>query len=243
MGWERMKSNGLFGQETELLKSKLVDVIVAAHDRHVEAQEVSGQPGQGVYAQLWRALPAVCTEAVRSQWASVETVQPGRAGYRLPVLQDTVIFPWRPPHGGDPAITPFITSPSRAQLFALKPNAQAMLDLDGIDPNSSDDDFEGSLNEVVELAAERHLRVVMVAVESDASRLRRITWGVVEPAIDDSTVRFYGIEPLLIRDEAALEPSVSDMAATQALSDEHTFASGPAPQRIVKKRETGTDDK
>lgn len=238
-----MESNGLFGQETELLKSKLVDVIVAAHNRHVEAQDVSGQPGQSVYAQLWRALPAVCTEAVTTQWASVETVQPGRAGYRLPVLQDTVIFPWRPPHGGDPTITPFISSPSRAELFTLKPNAQAMLDLDGVEHDGSDSDLEEALHEVVELAAERHLRVVMVTVESDASRLRRITWGVVEPAIDDSTVCFSGIETLLIGDDAALDLPAIGTAPTKAGPGEHTFASSLAPKPIVKKRDTGTGDK
>lgn len=238
-----MKSNGLFGQETELLRSKLVEVIVAAHNRHVEAQAVSGQPGQSVYAQLWRALPAVCTEAVAAQWASAETVQPGRAGYRLPVLLDTVIFPWRPPHGGDPTITPFITSPSRAELFTLKPNAQAMLDLDGFEPDASDDDLEGALHEVVELAAEQHLRVVMVAVESDPSRLRRITWGVVEPAIDDSTVCFSGVEVLLAGDDTAAELSAVDMSPTKTAPEAHTFASGQAPTPIVKKRDTGTGDK
>ncbi|WP_020578327.1 hypothetical protein [Actinopolymorpha alba] len=237
-----MQSNGLFGDDTELVKSQLVDAIVTAHMKHVEAQRVSGQDGQSVYGQLWRALPTVCTNTLQRNWMNAVTVQPGRAAYHLPVLQDSVIFPWRPPHGGDPAVTPFITSPSRADLFTLKPDPQAMLDLDDIDPAESDDEPQVELNEVVEFAADHHLRVVMVAVESDASRLWRITWGVIEPQ-SDSTVRFIDPEVMFLGDDLAVKTPADTSAKTKSGSDERTFASGPAPQPIVKKRDTGTSDK
>ena len=225
---------------SHLLKSKLVDAIQAAHLRHVESQRVSGQAGQSHYGLIWKSLPVDCVNAIQEQWANAGKVQPGRAGYHLPVLQDTVIFPWRPRGGGDPRSTLFITSPSRGGLWTLTPHAQGMLELGGFDVAAPDSDPEPELHEVVEFAEVEHLRVVIVAVESDMSRLRKITWGVVKPEID-GTLHFADPEVLYLADDLSVTPD-SKASTARAAIEQHTFASGLAPQPIVRKRETGTGD-
>lgn len=247
-----MESEGLFGEDTELLKSKLVDTIRAAHLRHVETQRVSGQVGQSHYGLIWKSLPVDCVAAVQKHWVRATTVHPGRAGYQLPVLQGTVIFPWRPRGGGDPDTTPFVTGPSRAGLWALSPDPQGMLELGDLGADSPDAALE-DLREVVELAEAAHLRVVIVAVESDVSRLRQITWGVAEPALD-GTVRFVEPETLYVGDDLDTVAAAPATAATPIITaptvadagstpDERTFATGTVPNPVVRKRPTGTDDK
>lgn len=240
---------GLFGPDADALKHKLVEKIVAAHRRHVEAQTVSGLADQSHYGLLWKALPQACTDAVLNHRISADTVSPGHLGYKLPVLDGTVIFPWRPRRGGDPTRTRFITNPSRGSVFNLMPNPQAMFALAETDvevDESSDDEVE--LHEVVDFASQEHLRVVVVAVESDATRLWRISWGGVKPN-EDGTLRFVDPEVLFTGDEAQTETQGAKARAKApeaplkpAQETERPFDAGPAPQPIIKKRDTGTDE-
>lgn len=221
-----------FGADTEEVVSKLIKAIKDTHDRHVEAQKVSGQKGERVYAQLWSALPAVCTEALRKNWVTCTTVKPGRAGYELPVLHETILFPWRPPGGNDPEVTPFITSPSRGSLFATPPSDQGMLDLEGASAIESPEhasEAEVRLDDVMGIAEKERLAVVVVGVVSGAANLWKIVWGEVNPKADGSgLLEFSSFDELYVPDHDAI--------VTAREEEGRTFDAGQPRRAIVKKR-------
>jgi hypothetical protein len=236
---------GLFGVNTDKIKQKLVEAIDAVHRRHVEAQLVSGATDQSHYGLIWKALPPACINALLNVVVTTDTVNAGRAGYKLPVIDGTVIFPWRPPNGGNPSKTRFITSPSRGLVFDLKANVQEMLDLAGfVSDVETLGEIEMDLVQLVGFARDENLRVVVVAVESDVTRLRCISWGEVIPN-DDGTVRFIDPETLFSGDEARVDTiaSVPDVSNKPDGSAARSFDEGLPPKPFVKKRTTAANFK
>jgi hypothetical protein len=125
-----------------------------------------------------------------------------------------------------------------------------MLDLPEYEPMGDQQDHdETGLHQMVDFASHEHLRVVVVAVESDAKRLWRISWGEVEPN-EDGTLRFIEPELIFAGDETLVGRRVSALNATTTESplrlvgaSTPSFDAGLPPQRIIKKRSTGTGDK
>lgn len=166
------------------LAEVVVGALTEAHESLAAAQAVSGQPGQAVYAQIWRSLGPALAEKLAEQRPDVQLIRPGRAAYKVPVIGDVVLFPWRPAGGRGPTDVPFGTSPTRNLLW-LVPPLPAMLGF-------VDDTDDGTLEEasttaaavvatqVFDEAARRHLRVVVAAMTSDAQRRHRIEWGEAE---------------------------------------------------------------
>lgn len=219
-----------FGADTPEVKSTLIKCISETHMRHVEAQRASGQAGERVYAQVWNALPTECNRVIRDGWLTSTTVKPGRAGYKLPVLHNTLIFPWRPPAGGTPEQTAFLTSPSRSMIFSMHPDAQGMLELDELTTAERSVDTKDMIADVMGLAEQERLSVVVVAAVSSSAGLWKIVWGEVLPS-DDGTglLMFSSFEELHVAD--------SDLGAQEAdQDDERSFDAGQPPRPIITRR-------
>ena len=199
----------------------IAEALVEAHDDLAAAQLVSHQPGNGVYAQIWRTLPRVVAIKLASCF-HVELVKTGRAAYQLPVVEDALVFPWRPAGGHKPADVRFGTSPARSGLWTL-PIVQDAFDFaaqPGIAAEQEDTDAPGCADvvEVVAEATRRNLRVIIVAMTADADRLRRIEWGQATLR-GDQTLGW--VSHAVLRDEASDSmPSSTSVA---------TFADGTPP--------------
>lgn len=202
----------------------IVEALSEAHEDLAAAQVVSRQLGNGVYAQVWRSLCTSLTTRLGSRY-DVQLIRPGRASYRVPVIGDALLFPWRPPGGHEPLGVPFGTSPTRRSLWTVQ---QPLPLLELTSPEPSPESVDQAAREVFEEAGQRHLRVILVAVTSDALRLRRIEWG--EVALRDETIVWLTNE-VLFDDDSAPQPSDVDTEAFSA-------GSPPAANLVLR----GADD-
>ncbi|MFE6645106.1 hypothetical protein ACFVJS_00990 [Nocardioides sp. NPDC057772] len=233
----------LFGDRTDELRKLVVTELLATHRRHVEAQKASGQSGQIVYGAIWHALPANVVHAITGRWPNTASLRLPHAGYSLPIIGDTLLVPWRPPLGGDPNNTPFVTSPSRAAMFHRIPESEPTLFDIEPDPTSVPVEIDPDLLRDIQAASGQYERVAVVAMESDPTRVWRITWGEVV-ANADGTLRF--LDPVVIYtdDEFADTPPAPPLTKpTTAVRDDDSFNTGVPPKPIIRKRETGTDDR
>lgn len=160
---------------------RVVDALSEAHNDLAAAQAVSRQDGQGVYAQIWRSVCVSLTKGLSGRY-DVQLIKPGRAAYKVPVIGDVMLYPWRPAGGGEPTEVLFGTSSTRERLWSV-PLIQEVLNFeteDETDEESSPLEMSEQTARAAEVFAEArrlHLRVVIVAMTSDASRLRTIEWG------------------------------------------------------------------
>lgn len=173
----------------EDLTSQIVAALSEAHDDLAAAQAVSRQDGQGVYAQIWRSLCVALSTKLSDRY-DVQLIKPGRAAYKVPVIGDILLYPWRPAGGGAPSEVLFGTSFTRERLWSL-PVIQEVLNFEASDVESEEDsptapapDDDADVTAVLAEAARLHLRVVVVAMTSDAKRLRTIEWGEAALAAD-----------------------------------------------------------
>ncbi len=206
-------------------RAALIEVIVEAlseaHEDLAAAQVVSRQSGNGVYAQVWRSLCNALVARLGSRH-DVELIRPGQASYRVPVIDDALLFPWRPPGGHEPLAVPFGTSPTRRSLWEVQ---QPLPLLDLIAPEAGPESLEQATKEVFEQAAQRHLRVVLVAMTSDARRLRRIEWG--EVALRDETIVWLNNE-ILFDDDTTPQPATVN-------ADTFSAGSPPAANLVLRR--------
>lgn len=164
------------------LATRIVEALSEAHDDLAAAQAISRQEGQGVYAQIWRSVCVALSKKLSGRY-DVQLIKPGRAAYKVPVIGDVVLYPWRPAGGGEPTKVLFGTSSTREQLWSL-PVIQGVLNFDTVHESEGEaslahplPDEDASAADVFAEAARLHLRVVVVAMTSDANRLRTIEWG------------------------------------------------------------------
>lgn len=179
--------------DVEDLASAVVKVMKEAHENLAAAQVRSHQQGEGVYGLIWRSLCPELSARLREERLEAQAITAPGVPYKLVVIGDAVLFPWRPAGGNTPSSVAFGTSPARRRLWS-QTNGQALLPLDGAElavvdvrgkaTEASESVSDGKeIEEVFDEAHRRHLRVVIVAMTSDARRLRRVEWG--EASLDE----------------------------------------------------------
>ena len=194
------------------LRKLVIDALREAHKNLSDAQAVSLQSGHGVYAQIWRSMSTSLAAALAERY-DVQHVKLRYAPYKVPVIGDYLFFAWRPSGGSEPIEVPFGTSDTRLRLWQ-QPIGQGVLDLqadeDTTQPpeGASGIDDSDSAREVFEAADQRKLRVVIIAMTSDAKQLRFIEWGEVVLA-DDLTLDWLSHDTLLSVDSSSVPASVS----------------------------------
>src|SRR5213082_3486600 len=82
-----------FGRLGPQIRDQLGDMISSEHEASVDAQEASGHRSHGVYGQFWRGILEKFESFGRLPGATL--IRPGDAPYKLPVVNEVALFPWR----------------------------------------------------------------------------------------------------------------------------------------------------
>lgn len=214
--------------DVEGLASAVVEVMKEAHENLAAAQVRSRQQGEGVYGLIWRSLCPELLARLREERLEAQAITAAGVPYKLVVIGDAVLFPWRPAGGSTPSSVAFGTSPARRRLWS-QTHGQALLPLDGAELAVADVEDESTkasesvsadavIEDVFDEAQLRHLRVVVVAMTSDARRLRRVEWG--EASLDEEGKLDWTPETIY---------SAEDSLATPTSTTAQTFADGEPP--------------
>lgn len=229
------------------LAASVVKAMAGSHENLAAAQLTSQQSGQGVYAQIWRSLCLELAATLSAARYDVQMLKPGHASYKIPVIGDVLLFPWRPAGGHEPTEVCFSTSATRAALWS-HPMLPDIIDLGSNTTENAaldDDTAAGSAVglaevdavasvavEIFEAARRQHLRVVVIAMTSDSQRLRSIEWG--EATVDSGGfLRWVSHEVL----------SNAASAATPADTNPRAFSAGTPPPSGVRLRQDMTGSK
>lgn len=169
-----------FGEYGVHIRGRVAELVRAQHAAMVSAQEVSGHRGQGVYGLFWRGILEQFEAFDNLPHATL--IRPGKASYRIPVINGVALFPWRWGRGrGDElASATFATSDARLAMFELDDvPIQGKLDVAVLETNLTDEEKE--LAETVEAAINNDSvttnRVVVVAISSSPMGLHAVSWG------------------------------------------------------------------
>ncbi len=209
----------------------VVEVVRSRHDRFAEAHQISGSRYTFGFGSQWRDLLDDVQEALRNRGYRTHKLPP--AGYKLPVVNDSLLYVWRVPESVD-AVSSFASSPTRLNGFS----AQLL------DPTLFEPGFMGELEsepavaspEETELkrvvrAAGDVMPLVLVMVHSSPRQLQSIQWAVAELDQETGEVKLHG-------QESIWEPELSVL---DAVTDVESFDSGtPKGPMIEPQEQEGT---
>lgn len=176
-----------FGEFGVHIRARVAELVREEHTALVDAQEASGHRSQGIYGQYWLGILERFEEFDNLPHATL--IRPGRAPYRIPVINGVALFAWRwgRARGVEIASVPFATSDARLAMFELESVAtQGKFEIGMPDTGLSDEEKE--LAEAVEAAmADASVtanKVVVVAISSSPMGLHEMTWGEATVTID-----------------------------------------------------------
>lgn len=224
-----------FGSQGVHIRERVAELVRAEHTASADAQEASGHRSRGVYGEFWRGI-LECFEELGSL-PHATLLPPGRAPYKIPVINGVALFPWRYGRDRDEdlALTPFVTSDARAAVFALGGSVtQGELDLGVPGPGLTAEEQE--LAEAVEAAISDSLvtanRVVVVAISSSPMGLHAMSWGGVTFTSDGRLE--WGFS------ENLMDVSVSGPAGV--VESEKTFTAGEPPAKVIRLQSEPDDE-
>lgn len=205
------------------VRDVLVEAVRSVHGRFAEAHLVSESRYAIDFGSQWRDLLAEANEALVDRSFQSHKLRP--AGYKLPVVNDCLIYVWRIPDSADPA--DFASSTTKKNGFSAQPPDPTLFD-----PVIEDEPVEPEqpgLERVVRAAGEV-MPVVLVIVHSSPRQLQSIEWAVAE--LDETTgkVKRHG-------QEAMWEP---ELVEADTASAGESFDSGtPVPPGIEPREQEG----
>lgn len=216
-----------FGEFGVHIRARAAELVREEHAALMDAQEASGHRSQGVYGQFWHGILERFEEFDNLPHATL--IRPGRAPYRIPVINGVALFAWRwsRARGVELASVPFVTSEARSAMFELDSvPTQGKFELGMPDTGLSDEEKE--LAETVEAAMADSLvtanKVVVVAISSSPMGLHEMRWGEAT-VTDDGYLRWGFAEDL--RDVPAPGPvGVADGGKS--------FTSGEPPAKKLR---------
>jgi hypothetical protein len=176
------------------------------------------------FGTQWRDLLDDTSEAFVDRGFQTHKLPP--AGYKLPVVNDCLIFVWRCPDTVN-AISQFASSPTRKNGFAAPHPDPMLFEPSLINEAESIHDVskEAELERVVRGAGDS-MPLVLVMVQSSPLGLQSIEWAVAELDEESDTVKLHG-------QEIIWEPEVIADAASSSVEP---FDSGAPNTPIVEPR-------
>lgn len=215
-----------FGEKGLTIRRRIPEMVFDEQAASADAQDASGHRSRSVFGQFWQGMLEKFEEFGSVRDGTLP--HPGRAPYRVPVVNNVVIFPWRYGDGrqGAATSTPFATSNARGALFDLGPlPVQEQLDLDLPEDESAQDDdvLTALVREVADSSEEPARKVVVVAIACSPNGVTDITWGDVrldatgrlEFAYSESLLHLAGSRPTPVADSTrtflAGEPPSKDL--------------------------------
>ncbi|MGP9032505.1 hypothetical protein ACT17S_05465 [Glutamicibacter mysorens] len=213
------------GSHASGVRDLLVEVVRSVHGRFAEAHLVSESRYAIDFGSQWRDLLGDANEALVDQGFQSHKLRP--AGYKLPVVNDSLIYVWRIPDSADPG--DFASSPTKKNGFSAQPPDPTLFD--PVIGDAPDESGQPGLERVVRAAGEV-MPVVLVIVHSSPRQLQSIEWAVAE--LDEKTgkVKRHG-------QEVMWEP---ELVEADAASAGESFDSGtPVPPGIEPREQEGVD--
>ncbi|WP_237081332.1 hypothetical protein [Mycobacteroides abscessus] len=169
-----------FGEYGVYIRGRVAELVQQQHVAMVDAQEASGHRSQGVYGLYWRGILELFEEF--DSLPNAMLIRPGRAPYRIPVINGVALFAWRwgRARGDELASVPFATSDARLAMFELDDVAtQGKFDVGMPDPGLTVEERE--LADTVEAAINDGSvtanKVVVVAISSSPMGIHDMSWG------------------------------------------------------------------
>lgn len=216
------------GSHAQRARDVVVEVVRSRHARFTEAHQVSGSRYAMGFGAQWRDLLDDVQEAMGERGYRTYKLPP--AGYKLPVVNDCLVYVWRVPDSGDSG-TSFASSQTRVNGFSAQ-----LLDPTLFEPGEADEPkpFEVSSEkaelERVARAASGVMPLVLVRVQSSPHQLRAIDWAVAELDVESREVKLHGLASIW-------EPEITLEGVATAVE---SFASGtPIGPKIEPQEQEG----
>lgn len=218
------------GSHAPTVYDALAKVVRDRHDRAAEAHQVSESRYSSGFGTQWRDLLDDANDALTGRGFQSHKLAPG--GYKIPVVNDCLIFVWRVPSTPD-AISSFASSPTRQNGFAATPPDPMLFepdlthDLESNDASAAESDLERVIRTVGNA-----MPLVLVLVESSPRQLHSIDWAVA--VMDDAgKVTLHGREtiwaPELVAEDAAADVDSFDSGTPAGPAIEPREQEGPQP--------------
>lgn len=174
------------GSHTPGVRDVLVEVVRSVHGRFAEAHLVSESRYAIDFGTQWRDLLADANEALVDRGFQSHKLRP--AGYKLPVVNDCLIYVWRIPDSADPG--DFASSPTKKNGFTAQPPDPTLFD--PVTGGERVEPEQPGLERVVRAAGEV-MPVVLVIVHSSPRQLQSINGPLLSltrrPARSSATAR------------------------------------------------------
>ncbi len=199
------------GSHADTVRDVVVEVVRTRHEYSAEAHQAARTRYTNAFGTQWRDLLVDTEEALTGRGFLSHTLAPG--GYKLPVVNDCLVYVWRVPNGPD-AVTNFASSPTRLSGFVAPP-PPAML-WEGDVPEQEQPNLDSPENLAMMAALQESMPLVLVMVGSTPRQLQSIEWAVAE--IDNrDKVALHGQESLwkaeLVGDDVTYDVESFDSGA------------------------------
>ncbi|WP_231587686.1 hypothetical protein [Corynebacterium comes] len=173
------------------------------------------------FGAQWRDLLSGAHDAMKDRGFSSSKLPP--AGYKLPVVNDCLVYLWRVSDSSDPSS--FASSQTKKNGFGVRPPDPMLFE------TIDDIPEEGELERVVQ-AAGGTMPLVLVMVHSSHLQLQSIEWAVAELIEETGKVNLHGRQTIW-RPEPVVETMTSDV---------ESFDSGaPVMPAIAPREQEGLD--
>ncbi|OLT38998.1 hypothetical protein BJF85_07130 [Saccharomonospora sp. CUA-673] len=191
-----------FGSHAQQVRGLVVGAVHSCHARFAEAHQVSGSRYAMGFGSQWRDLLDDVQVALRGRGYRTYKLPP--AGYKLPVVNDCLVYVWRVPDAADVA-TSFASSLTRVNGFSaplLDPTLfEPGFDVEPESGSTASSTGEADLRRVVQASADV-MPLVLVLVESSPRQLQSIKWAVAELDEGSGEVRLHGEESIWAASES-----------------------------------------
>lgn len=221
-----------FGPHAPTVRDLLVGAVRSRHGRFAEAHQISGSRYGMGFGSQWRDLLDDAHDVLTGRGFRSYKLDP--AGYKLPVVNDCLVYLWRVPETVD-AVASFATSPTKRNGFIAPPLDPMLFDpalLAGPEPVEAADD-ETELERVVREVGDT-MPLVLVMIQSSPRQLQSVEWAIAE-------LNHVTDEVVLRGQETIWE---SELITAEASSDVESFDSGTpvAPAVELQKRGASISD-
>lgn len=177
------------GSDATQVRRLVVEAVRSRHNRFAEAHQTSGSRYTMGFGSQWRDLLDDVHDVLQARGYRTLKLAPG--GYKLPVVNDCLIYVWRVPDSVN-AVSLFASSPTRKNGFmALPPDP--MLFEPGFtgEPEHASHSEETELDRVVRAAGDT-MPLVLVMVRSSPRQLHSIVWAVADFDQRTGEVKLHG---------------------------------------------------
>jgi len=215
------------GIHAPAVRELLVDAVRSRHSRFSEAHQISGSRYGMGFGTQWRDLLDDAHEALTGRGFQSYKLAP--AGYKLPVVNDCLVYVWRVPEAVD-AVASFASSPTKRNGFIAQPLDPMLFDpalLAGSEPGEDAGD-ETELERVVREVGDT-MPLVLVMVQSSPRQLQSVEWAIAE--LNQVT------DEVVLRGQETIWES--ELAAADASSEVESFDSGMPVAPAVELQKQG----